>query len=373
MDNSKLSKIEAIAFIVIIILNHIVLNLPKALLDTCGSSTPLNLIFVIILLFIFLSLILKFWNPFGNSDILDVSEFLGGKILKSILGFAFLCYFLLLTGIIIRNFSEILKLLYLEKAPIILIILVFLIGGIIANRFGFSTITKSNLIIVPLVMISLLIAFFCIFYRFEIRRIFPIFGNGINQTFFSGISNISAFTGLAFLYFLKPLLKEPKDFNKVTYSSFGISAFYLFLSVTTLLFSFADVLTINELSPVYLLIRGTNFGRFLQRPDALFMLVWILSLLSYISISIWIILHVFNKTYKVQNTKFTIYGICSVLLIIALIPRNIAIIRFIQTTIFRYYTFILGFIISFFVFFFAYLKQRKNAHKFPEGGVKKDE
>ena len=38
MNNSKLDTTQAIAFIVIIILNHIVLNLPNTLSDQCGSS-----------------------------------------------------------------------------------------------------------------------------------------------------------------------------------------------------------------------------------------------------------------------------------------------------------------------------------------------
>lgn len=360
MNNSKLGTLEGISFIVIIILNHIVLNLPKTLLEQCGPSTSLNLIYITILVFIFLSLMLKLWKPFHNSDILDITEFLGGKIWKIIIGFFFIFYFVTISSTLLRSFSEMLKLIYFEKSTISLIILFFLVACVIANQFGFRTISKCNVLIVPLMLVNLLIAFFCIFSRFEIKRIFPIFGYGINQTFFSGMSNLFAFTGISYLYFLKPLLKEPKDFNKISYISIGISAFYLFLSVTTLLFSFADVLTVNELSPVYLLIRGTDFGRFLQRPDALFILGWILSLMSYLSLTIWMISHVFKKILPIKDTKPMVYSFASIIFIFALLPRNMAEIRFIQNKIFPYFTIVLVFIVSFVILLFANIKHKKK-------------
>lgn len=363
MSSSKLGTIEAISFVIIIILNQIVLNLPQNLLEQCGSSTPLNLIYITILVFLFLALVLKLWKPFGNSDILDISEFLGGNILKIILGILFIFYFITVSSTLLRNFSEILKLVYFEKATICLMLLFFLIASAIANRFGFRTISKCNLIIVPIMLLNLLIAFFCVSSRFEFNRIFPVFGYGLNQTFFSGMSNLFAFTGISYIYFLKPLLKEPNSFSEVSYISIGISAFYLFLSVTTLLFSFADVLTINEISPIYLLIRGTNFGRFLQKPDALFILGWILSLMSYLSITIWLISNIFKKIAKIHDSKPMIYGISAIIFVFALIPKNIADIRWIQVFVFRYFTIILVFIISFLILLFANLKYKKKHYK----------
>lgn len=360
MSNYKIGNIEAIALIVIIILNHIVLNLPKSLIDQCGSSTPLNIIYISILVFIFLAIILKLWKPFENRDILDISEFLGGNKLKIILGICFILYFITISSTLLRNFGEILKIIYLEKATICLIILVFLIVPVIASKFGFNAIVKTNLIIVPLMLLNLLIAFFCVSFRFEVRRIFPILGNGLDQTFFSGMSNIFAFTGISYLYFLKPTLKNPDNFNKISFTAIGISAFYLFLSVTSLLFSFADVLTINELSPIYLLIRGTNFGRFLQRPDSLFILGWILSLMSYLSITLMLISHIFKKITKIYDSKPMIYCFATLLFIFALIPKDMVQIRFIQNTVFRYFTIILVFIISFLILLFANIKLKKK-------------
>ena len=182
------------------------------------------------------------------------------------------------------------------------------------------------------------------------------------------MTNIFAFTGISYLYFLKPFLKEPESFNKISYISIGISAFYLFLSITTLLFSFADVLTVNDLSSVYVLIRGTDFGRFLQRPDSLFILGWILTLMSYISITVLMVNHIFSKLAKIQDTKPMVYCFSTLCFIFALIPKNIVAIRWLEDTLFRYVTIILVFIISFCILLFAYLKHKKK-NSYSQKGV----
>lgn len=185
MNYSKIGSIEAIFLIVVVILNHIVLNLPKTLLDACGSSTSLNVIYISILVFIFLYFVIKLFKNFSNHDILDISEFLGGKVLRNIIGILFIAYFSIVSATLLANFSSILKLVYFSKVPIYILLILFLAVAVFANKLGSNTIIKANLIIVPLVMINLIIAFFAIFPRFVPERIFPILGYGLDETFFS--------------------------------------------------------------------------------------------------------------------------------------------------------------------------------------------
>lgn len=366
MNYSKIGSIEAIFLILIAVLNHLILNLPKTLLDSCGSSSPFNVVFVSIFVFIFLYFIVKLFKNFSNSDILDISEFLGGKTLKTIIGILFICYFTLICGTQIRNFCEMLKLVYFPKISIYFLIITFLVIGIIANKFGFNTIIKLNLIIVPIVMINLLIAFFCVSSRFVPERIFPLFGYGLNETYFSGLTNMFAFTGLSYIYFLQPFLQKKEKFKAISFIGIGISALFIFLSVTSLLLSFADVLLINEISPIYLLIRGTYFGRFLQRPDALFFLGWIFCFMSYVSTTLFFITYISKKIGNLHSRFPMCYIFSSLIAIVAIIPQNIAVIRFIQDNIYKYFTIILVFIISFCILLLAnnkYNKMHSLQHK----------
>ena len=89
-ETTKIGNIEAIFLIVTIMINHIILNLPKALLNVTGSSGLLNIVFITLLAIGIVYLIYRLLGHFPGLDILDISEFLGGKTLKLIIGILFI-------------------------------------------------------------------------------------------------------------------------------------------------------------------------------------------------------------------------------------------------------------------------------------------
>ena len=64
MNYEKLGNFEAICLIVVIFVNHIVLNLPQMILDNTGTASILNTIYILILVLIFAVLILKLLKKF---------------------------------------------------------------------------------------------------------------------------------------------------------------------------------------------------------------------------------------------------------------------------------------------------------------------
>lgn len=75
---------------------------------------------------------------------------------------------------------------------------------------SFSSIAKVNLLIIPLVVISIIFLFVANIKNFSLNNIFPIFGDGLFNTFVTGLGNLGAFGGITLLYFLPPYLKEPQ-------------------------------------------------------------------------------------------------------------------------------------------------------------------
>ena len=154
---------------------------------------------------------------------------------------------------------------------------------------------------------------------------------------------------LVIYYFLKPLLKEIKDFKKISIISFLISFILLILTIIPMLTLFNTSSNSEPINSLFLLSRQIELGRFLQRVDALFIFLWIFAIFSYLSFIIFIINRIINKIIPVSNEKMLTYSTCSILFGLALIPINISHIHFIEDTLYRYliigFTFILGIII----------------------------
>ena len=302
----------------------------------------------------------KLMKNFAGSDIIDISEYLGGKVFKNIVGIIFILYFLVSSSILLRNFCESLKIIYYPMTNIVFIIVLFIIAVCTANRLDFNASLKTNLLIVPLVLVSIVFLFFANMNKFVPQRIFPIFGDGLYNTFILGLGNLSAFGGITFLYFLPPYLKEPEKMKKIALISIGISAIYLILCVSTLLFMFSFFINTNEIIPLYNATRYIEFGSFFQRLESIFLLIWILAFACYLSVTSKFAMGIFKKLTNIETKKplIDIFGI--LILGISLIPKNYAISDKFETEIYPFLVLGITFFLGISILLLANLLKKKQ-------------
>ncbi len=360
MTKNKIGTIEAVLIILTVIISHSILSLPRDMIVRTRSATILNIIYITIICTLLALLIANLFKRFGNADILDVSEYLGGKLFKQIIGSIFIFYYMVSSAILLRNFCEALGLVYFQMTPIIFLILLFVIGSCISNRLGFNVSLKVNLLILPIALISIVIIFIANFKSFDIQKIFPILGGGFKDTFVTGLLNISAFEGLKYLYFIPPYLKEPEKYKKISVLSAILTGTYLILCVSIILFIFPSFFTTNEIMPLYSAARYISFGNFLQRLESIFMMIWILSFISYLTIASKFAISIFQKMTDIKNTReiINVFGLLTIA--IAMFPKSLAISTFLETKIYSYFSVAVIFIFGISILILANLKKRKE-------------
>ena len=360
MLKSKIGTVESIMLILTIIITHTILSLSQRLLVTTKSSTIINIIYVSILAIIISYLVFRLFKNFPGLDILDISEMLGGKVFKNIVGIIFMLHFIITASILLRNFCEYLKIIYYPMTNTIFIILTFIIAVCIANRLDFSATLKTNLIIVPIVLFSMLFLFAANSKNFSLQKIYPILGDGVFNTFVIGLENIASFGGIVYLYFLPPYLKEPEKLKKIALISIGISSIYLILCVSTILFIFPAFISIDEVSPLYTATRYIEFGSFFQRLEAIFLLVWILAFACYLSIVLKFVMNMFKKITNI-TTKKPLIDIFGLLIFgISLLPKNSAISEKFEIDFYPYMVIIIVFMLGLGILILANFKNHKS-------------
>lgn len=324
MNNNlgKIGMFEGISFIVLIMLNNIILSVPKEIIKSTASGAWLNILVLSILAIIFIVIICKLFKNFPYMDIIDISEFLGGKPLKFAVGIAFIVMFIIIMATFLRSFADILQIIFLNHSPIAFIIAFFLLGVIISNKLGLGTIAKVSSVAVILVIISFIILITALNESYNIYNLFPVFGYGPFATFLNGLTNIYAFSGLCILYFLKPFLSSEKQFNKIAITSVIISAVLLFLSILNQLLMFGVMFDSEVSMGMVLSSRILNFGNFFQRVDGLFTFFWIFSQLAYLSIATFLILYILKKITNTTSQNGMLYPIVMIIFAICILPKN---------------------------------------------------
>ena len=360
MNNSKIGSKEAVCLVMILAVAHTILSTPSNLLTNTKSSILLNLIFVGLIIVGISILIVKLFKNFPGSDILDISEYLGGKVFKKILGLLFITYFIVSSSILLREFCEAIKIVYYPMTNIVFVILLFVIAVAITSKFEFTATLKTTLIIMPLVFASIIFVFVSNIRNLSFSRMFPILGDGFFNTFILGIGNIYAFSGISILYFLPPLLNKPEEFKKISIKSSVIFIIYLILTVSILLFMYSFFMSKEEILPLYAAARYIEIGTFFVRLESIFLLIWMLIFACYLSIVVKFAMLIFKKITNIKNTKVLIYPFAILLLSIALIPNSYAAVKQYETNI--YPKIILGFnyIFCILLLIFANLKKKSR-------------
>ena len=360
MNNAKIGFVESVSLTLIVIVSHILLNLPNEILGSTASSGPLNVIYISVLAVIVFLVFNKLFSPFKGKDILDVAEFVGGKILKKVVSVIYSIYIIFIAGILLLNFANTLKTIYLQDMPTELICLLFILIALIANQFGFKNVSRANAIILPFILIGILVIFFALFSRFVPERFFPILGYGANNTFLLGATNIFAFGEILLLFLMRSSYKDLNDSKEIGLTSIILSGIILFLSITSLLLIFPFATGGEGILSIYMITRSIQFGTFFQRVDAFFILIWVLTFFSYISVLLAFTLRITNKNIKKENSNIPAFLIGLGIFIVTLIPQNISQIRFAENVLYKYSCLIIVFGMSFVIMLLGYFKKRKT-------------
>ena len=360
MMNSKFNAKEAISLVLVITIAHSLLSLPKNLLEDQKSAVILNIAYVSVIAIALAYLIYRLMKGFAGKDIIDISEFLGGKFLKYLLGTIFISYLIFTGSILLRNFCESIKIVYFPNTKVTFILTMFIAAVILVCCLDFKSNVKTTYIIIPVVSLSMIFLFISNLKNFSTDRMFPILGDGVTNTFVTGIGNLYAFGGFLLLYLLPPNLKEPKKFKKVAITSIVLSAIYLLITISIILFMFAYFVNIDEILPLFSAARYIEFGSFFQRLESVFLLIWFIIFACYISIILIFSVEIFKKMTNLKDTKPIAPFFALLLLGVSLIPKNYAVTSFLEASIYPYLNFGLNFVLLISMLILANIKLKKT-------------
>ena len=366
MENTRIGNLEAVALMMTVMANHSILNTTKTIITSTSSAAILNTIYISIIALLLSYIICRSLSKFPTFDIIDISNFLGGKILKVILSILFLSYFIFFSANLLKAFAYFLQTIYFTSTHTFFIMVVFLITSVLVCNLKNNSIFRSNLLTIPLVIFSIILLFLGNIGDFTFINAFPFLGYGSAETFLIGINNLFAFQGLIHLLFLPPHLKDVTKLKKITLLSISMSALYLIFSVGIIVLLFDPAVTNTLLMPLYSAARYIEFGAFIQRLDSIFILIWIISFVSYISIIVSTCHNILRKVTQVRSTKFSSTLIGLIILVVTFFSQSYGTVTFIINTVYQYGFFIIlgiSLIVMFIASIVKSIKSRKSNKK----------
>ena len=280
----KINNKEAIYLTISCSLGITVFISSQIIASECLSSSLINTGFISLIAMELTLIICMLYKKFIGISFLDITEFVGGKFLKFIVGTIFLFYFVFTLAIVLCKAVNCLKIVYYPMTHPNYTVLLFVITAAIACNLKNNGFLRATFIIVPIVIIAIFFMFAGNLKNFNYENIFPIMGNGVKATFFEGITNLFTFGGIAYILFLPQNLKRPDKFMSVSLISTAISSVLLTFVTATIILMFNKNVTSGQLFPLYIAVRYIEFGTFFQRLDSAFLLIMNIAICSFLGI-----------------------------------------------------------------------------------------
>ncbi len=314
---------EAICITITLITTQLFLNLPRSMMEAAWTAGWLLTVYITVLALILFLVIERLYRPFEGKDLLDLGEYIAGNTGRIIVGLIFIFFFLYINPVILREFCENIKIIALPESPLSFVMLFFITCMIIAAYAGLESIVRFSAIIVPLIAGGYIIIITGALRYCDVSRITPWLGNGPYEIFIKGMPRISVFVGIILVYFLYPFIRKKSLFKTVGYRSIILSGIFFFTGVLVFALVYQYPTGTENFLPIYQLSRLVDYGRFFQRVESMFVIIWVASALLHLSINLFLIPYVFKKTFKLKYYKPLILPFAIIVYALAFFPENL--------------------------------------------------
>ncbi|MDP4094900.1 MAG: endospore germination permease [Bacillota bacterium] len=361
-------KWEAAGLLINAISARIFLNFPRPLVESSGTAAWIQMLYVSILALIGFTIIIKLYKKFEGRDLMDISDHIGGGILRFITGIILLVTFIVVCSIILREYSENMKVIAFNVSPISFVMLFFLVGMIVAAYLGMEAIVRLHAIAIPIITVGFVIIFLGVAPFYDVSNLYPLLGNGPKKIFGSGFFALSTFSPLVYLYLMPPFIKTHKNLKRAGYIGIAFSIFFSMASVLVYEMVFGYPSGTESFLPTFELARLINYGRFFQRVESVFMFSWVISAMLYLSIILYFSAYVLQKMFRLKFYKPLIFPLVVIIFCISFLPPNLMTSITLETKYFTYFLWTLGFVIPVILLLIGRFVKRK-----PEKEILKDE
>ncbi|HWL11363.1 MAG TPA: endospore germination permease [Ureibacillus sp.] len=306
-----------------------VLALPRIASEQVNSGAVLITILGLFLAFVGMMIIAALGIRFPNDSLIQSSKAIIGRPLSYLFGFFIFLFFIIIVGLITREFSFILSSFLFPDTPATVLIGTMLIVVAITTRNDITTISYIQFVYFPFIAFPILLLVFLAFPEMDIRQLRPFVGNQTTfQDFIEGSLIIAALPfvhiGSFILSIYIPHTQSTK--HAIRGSIFGAilsgTLLSLIVLVTVGVFGMNDVR--NPLWPVYVLTRMIQLPfELLERLDILFLIIWILSAFTTILSGYLIVIYNGSQLFNLKSHRVLSYLMLPIVFIMALYPQDI--------------------------------------------------
>jgi spore germination protein (amino acid permease) len=252
--------------------------------------------------------LLRLMKRFPNKNFFQYLPQIWGKPLSIIITLGYLLFWASYLVLLFDNISEVNRIFFLEKTPLLLPVFLLAIAAVWLVAYGFAVITRFIQIISPLYIIPLMVVLALAIDKIEIHHFFPILDNGMLPVIKGAILFAGHFHGLELILFLTPFLKDTRQAFKPTLIGVAVFNFFALIAVI-LIIGILGIKNTNEvLWPGFTVLSLIEIpGLPAERFELLLTLPLLITAFVTISITLYLLSYGIVQLFNIARKKIVIY------------------------------------------------------------------
>ncbi|RCX20313.1 spore germination protein [Fontibacillus phaseoli] len=301
-----------------------VLSFPRVMAQTAGSGAPLMTVLGLVLALFGLWLVTTLGQRFRGQTIFDYGQALIGRWPASAVNLILFIFFTVSAALSSRQFGDVLSIVVFRRTPIEVSIILILLTTAFSCRRDIVKFSYIHIFYFPFIFVPYLVIMLVSLQKIDVLNLLPLTGNN-SMKFIPGITeSASLFLGSFIITILIPHMQKPKSAMKS--SLFGIiisGGAYL-----VMIFSVLGIYGVEEtkvlLYPTLELSRSISLGGgVLERFDALFIVIWFITVYTTLYSSYYLASYAFSRLFRFTDQRLTSSFLLPFMLAIALLPLNV--------------------------------------------------
>lgn len=299
---SKLGVAEGIALVFSIVMPRVFLSTLSNLIEQDGQILWLAMIIYTIIPLVVLYMMVYVYNRISG-NIFMICQQLIGNIGTWVVVLTYSVMFLSNASLILRLYSEYTLLTALPRVEFQLVIVWYAVTAGILCYLGIEALTRTSYIVMPFsiagigIILLLLIPFYIVY------NLTPWQGNGIMQAVHTGIKGAGYNVGILSLIFLAPAFQNARTIKKAAIYALTYSGILRISFIIVYIMVFGNNSGAEKTMPLFELARLVYLNQYLQRIEALFIIVWVMFGLLAVAGSLYIGLYLIAILLKLPTLK----------------------------------------------------------------------
>jgi spore germination protein KB len=274
IERGKISSLQMALMMNPTILATILLLVPAITAKNAKQDLWISPIWASIIGYLCVFIAYQLNKLYPKETIIEYSELILGKILGKLLGIFFIFFYLHITGIIVREYAEFVSGTFLNRTPMIAIIVAMMIVSSYAVYGGLEVIGRCSEIIVPVVSLLYIVICVLLVKDLDTHYLFPIMENGLLPSFKGSVVPQSWFSEFILVSFLLPYLADKeKGMKWGMISVFSVMFIMILTNITTLLLFGKS--TAHLTYPVITAARYISIADFLEHLESIIIALWV--------------------------------------------------------------------------------------------------